>query len=76
MFRRGGFWFSMYGRAGHFLGVEVPDDPFPRLNEASEMRRRLLGLVALSATVPALAVLAGVAATVFIVRRVARSRYR
>ena len=58
-----------------FLGVEVPDDPFPRLNEAREMRRRLLGLVALSATVPALAVLAGVAATVFIVRRVARSRH-
>ena len=58
-----------------FLGVEVPDDPFPRLNEAREMRRRLLGLVALSATVPAFAVLTGVAATVFIVRRVARSRY-
>ena len=32
-----------------FLGVEVPDEPFPRLNEAREMRRRLLGLVALSA---------------------------
>ncbi len=58
-----------------FLDVEVPDDPFPRLNEAREMRRRLLGLVALSATVPALAVLTGVATTVFIVRRVARSRY-
>jgi hypothetical protein len=57
-----------------FLGVEVPDEPFPRLNEAPEMRRRLLGLVALSATVPALAVLAGVAAAVFIVRRIARSR--
>src|ERR671912_2687224 len=38
-----------------FLGVEVPDDPFPRLNEARQMRRRLLGLVALSAAAPALA---------------------
>src|SRR5215203_3557986 len=55
-----------------FLGVDVPNDPFPRLNEAREMRRRLLGLVALSATVPALAVLAGVAASVFLIRRVAK----
>jgi hypothetical protein len=58
-----------------FLGVEVPDGPFPRLNEARQMRRRLLGLVAISAVAPALAVLAGVAATVFLVRRVARSRH-
>jgi hypothetical protein len=58
----------------NFLDVEVPDEPFPRLNEAPEMRRRLLGLVALSAIVPALAVLAGVAAAVFIVRRITRSR--
>jgi Sulfotransferase domain len=56
-----------------FLGVEAPDEPFPRLNEAREMRRRLLGLVALSAGAPALAVLTGVAATVFLVRRIARS---
>jgi hypothetical protein len=55
-----------------FLGVEAPDEPFPRLNEAREMRRRLLGLVALSAAAPALAVLLGVAATVFLLRRVAR----
>ena len=62
-----------------FLGVEVPDVPFPRLNEAREMRRRLIGLVALSAAAPALAtlaVLAGVAATVFLLRRLARSRQR
>jgi hypothetical protein len=59
-----------------FLGVEVPDEPFPRLNEARDMRRRLLGLVALSATVPALAVLAGLAAIVFLLRRAARSRHR
>src|ERR671910_1325040 len=59
-----------------FLGVEVPEKPFPCLNEAREMRRRLIGLVALSAAAPALVVLAGLAATVFLVRRVARSRYR
>lgn len=59
-----------------FFGVEVPHRPFPRLNEAREMRRRLLGLVALAAAAPALAVLAGVAATVFLVRRGARSRCR
>jgi hypothetical protein len=59
-----------------FLGVEAPEEPFPRLNEAREMRSRLLGLVVLSAAAPALAVLTGVAATVFLVRLVARSRYR
>ena len=58
----------------NFLGVETPDEPFPRLNEARQMRRRLMGLVALSAAAPALAVLAGVAATVFLARRVSRSR--
>ncbi len=59
-----------------FLGVEAPDRPFPRLNEAREMRLRLLGLVVLSAAAPALAVLTGVAATGLLVRRVARSRQR
>jgi Sulfotransferase domain len=57
-----------------FLGIEAPDVPFPRLNEAREMRRSLLGHVALSAAAPALAVLAGVVVTVFLLRRVARSR--
>ena len=59
-----------------FLGVEAPDEPFPCLNEAREMRRRLIGLVALSAAAPAFALLTGVAATAFLVRRVARSRHR
>jgi len=58
----------------HFLRVESPGGPFPRLNEARQMRRRLLGLVALSAAAPALVVLACVAATVFLVRRLARPR--
>jgi hypothetical protein len=55
-----------------FLGVEAPDRPFPHLNETREMRRRLLGLVALSAAGPALAVLTGLAAAVFLLRRFAR----
>ena len=59
-----------------FLDVEVPDGPFPRLNEAREMRRRLLGVVSRSAAAPAFAALAGVAATAFLVRRIARSRQR
>ena len=57
-----------------FLDVEVPDKPFPHLNEAREMRRRLLGIVALSATVPALVMVAGITATVFLVRRIMGSR--
>ena len=52
-----------------FLDVGVPDKPFPHLNETKEMRRRLLGLVALSAATPALMVVAGIAATVVLLRR-------
>lgn len=59
-----------------FLGVKAPDKPFPHLNEAREMRRRLLGLVALSAAAPALAVVTGVGAMAFLVRRILGSRYR
>ena len=59
-----------------FLGVEAPDRPFSRLNEARQMRRRLLGLVALSAAAPALAVLTGIAATVLLARRLAKPRNR
>ncbi|HKH09518.1 MAG TPA: sulfotransferase [Rubrobacter sp.] len=47
-----------------FLNVGVPDEPFPHLNDTREMRRRLLGLVAVSAAAPILAiaaVLAGLA---------------
>ena len=57
-----------------FLGVQAPDRPFPRLNEAREMRRRLLGLTALSAVGPMLAVTMGIAATIFLLRRIVRSR--
>ena len=53
-----------------FLGVEVPDQPFPHLNDTREMRRRLLGLVAASAAVPVLAAAAVLAALAFLLRRV------
>jgi len=53
-----------------FLGVEVPDQPFPHLNDTREMRRRLLGLVAASAAVPVLAAAAMLAALAVLLRRV------
>ena len=57
-----------------FLDVGVPDRPFPYLNEAQAMRRRLLGLLALSAAAPVLAVVMGIAAMAFLVRRIRGSR--
>jgi hypothetical protein len=55
-----------------FLGVEAPDEPFPRLNDAREMRRKLLGLVAASAAAPVIALAVAFAALTFFVRRVGR----
>ena len=58
-----------WGPLCSFLGIEVPDRPFPRLNEAREMRRRLMGLVALSAAAPVIAAVAVIVAMVFLFRR-------
>lgn len=52
-----------------FLGVEVPDQPFPHLNDTREMRRRLLGLVAASAAVPILAGAGVIVALAYLLRR-------
>lgn len=52
-----------------FLGVEVPDEPFPHLNDTREMRRRLFGLVAASAAVPVLTVAVVLAALALLLRR-------
>jgi hypothetical protein len=52
-----------------FLGVEVPDEPFPHLNDTREMRRRLLGLVAASAAVPILAGAGIIVALAHLLRR-------
>ncbi|MGF1473745.1 MAG: sulfotransferase family protein [Rubrobacteraceae bacterium] len=59
-----------------FLGVGVPDRPFPRLNESREMRRRLLGLVVLSAAAPALAMVVGGISSAILLRRFFKSRCR
>jgi hypothetical protein len=52
-----------------FLGVEVPDEPFPHLNHTREMRRRLLRLVAASAAVPILAGAGVIVALAYLLRR-------
>lgn len=58
-----------------FLGVDDPDRPFPCLNEVRKMRRRLLGLIVLTAAVPMHAmVVVVVIATAFLVRRMLGSR--
>ena len=52
-----------------FLGVEEPDEPFPRLNDTAEMRRRIRGVKALSIVAPvALLVLARLAVLVLALR--------
>ncbi len=37
-----------WGPLCEFLGVDVPDKPFPRLNDAAEMQRRVRMLRAIS----------------------------
>src|SRR5918998_2218637 len=52
-----------WGPLCEFFGVEVPDKPFPRLNDAGEVQRLILMLRTLSVAVPAaLALVAGIAA--------------
>jgi len=52
-----------------FLGVEVPDEPFPRLNDTAEMRRRIRTVQAISLAVPAVLALLGVAVLALLWRR-------
>jgi hypothetical protein len=61
-----------WGPLCEFLGVEEPDTPFPHLNDAAEMWRRMVGVRALSVAVPtasALLILAALA----LFRRYARA---
>ena len=52
-----------WGPLCEFLGVEEPDKPFPHLNDASDMRRLILMVRALSVAAPAaLALVVGIAA--------------
>ena len=51
-----------WGPLCEFLGVEEPEEPFPRTNDAAEMQRRLRGVKAISIAVPVtLTLLAGAA---------------
>jgi len=59
-----------WGPLCEFLGVEEPDKPFPRLNDAAEMRRRIRSVQALSLAVPAVLALLAVAILVFLWRRI------
>jgi hypothetical protein len=58
-----------WGPLCEFLGVEEPDEPFPRLNDAAEMRRRIRSVQALGLAVPAVLALLGVAVLVLLGRR-------
>jgi hypothetical protein len=51
-----------------FLGVEEPDKPFPHLNDAEEMRRRIVGVRAATLAVPAALMLLLVAVLVLLGR--------
>jgi Sulfotransferase domain len=52
-----------------FLGVEVPDAPFPRLNDTAEMRRRIRMVRTISLAAPAALAFLVVAALVLVGRR-------
>ena len=52
-----------------FLGVEVPDKPFPRLNDTAGMRRRIRMVRAISLAVPAVPVLLTAALYLLLSRR-------
>ena len=58
-----------WGPLCEFLGVEEPDKPFPRLNVAAEMRRRILGVRILSLAVPTILALLVIAALALLGRR-------
>jgi len=51
-----------------FLGVEVPDEPFPRTNDTAQMRRRLRVVKTISIAVPVTLTLLAVAALVLLRR--------
>ena len=58
-----------WGPLCEFLGVEEPDKPFPRLNDAVEMRRRIIAVRVLSVTVPAALALLGIVVLALLGRR-------
>lgn len=56
-----------WGPLSEFLGVDEPEEPFPRLNDTAQMRRGMLALRVLTLALPAALVLA--AALVLLRRR-------
>jgi hypothetical protein len=58
-----------WGPLCEFLGVEEPAKPFPRLNDAAEMRRRIRSVQALGLAAPAVLALLVVAVLVLLNRR-------
>ena len=62
-----------WGPLCEFLGVDVPDEPYPRTNDTAEMRRRLQGVKAISIAVPAALTLL-IGAALVLLRRRARTR--
>ena len=61
-----------WGPLCEFLGVEAPDKPFPRLNDATQMRRRIRAVQALSLAVPAVLALLATVALALLGRRARR----
>jgi len=63
-----------WGPLCEFLGVEVPDKPFPHLNDAADMRRLILMVRTLSVAAPtALALVVGIPALALLRRDPLRS---
>jgi len=60
---------SGWGPLCEFLGVEEPEQPFPRTNDTAQMRRRLRGVKAISIAVPTTLTLLVAAALVLLLRR-------
>ena len=63
---------SGWGPLCEFLGVEEPDEPFPRTNDTAQMRRRLQGVKAISIAVTATLMLSFAATLVLLLRRASR----
>jgi len=63
---------SGWGPLCEFLGVEEPDEPFPRTNDTAQMRRRLQGVKVISIAVTATLMLSLAAALVLLLRRARR----
>ena len=62
-----------WGPLCEFLGVEAPDKPFPRLNDAAELRRMKVAVRTLSVAMPSTLALVGLAALVLLRRGLLRS---